>query len=571
MASFKHLFSLLVIVASVPANSLALHERRSTPPSGFVTQGPVSTSTPLTLRFALAANDIAGLQNKLLSISTPGSPNFRKWLSKDEVKSFIQPSSETTAVFNMFAAENGLTPTVISPTGDWVSITLPVSQANKLFGAQYEQFLHPSLGYSVTRTLSMSLPSELVGRVDVIHPSTAFTTPYSRILPILPPNIHHGATEHRGEPPPSCDSTDPSSQVTPACLQELYNIPTTSATQKHNVLGITGYGGEFPVEDDLATFLQLFRPDIPSNTSYTLTTIGDTSLFSTGEANLDVQYAAGIATGVPLQFFAAGTNGSNLSSFGPEVFDTATFLLNLENPPTVLTTSYGISEDDFGISLATKVCNDYMALSARGVSLLFASGDGGVHGNHNGLAFCTNDFLPTFPASCPFVTTVGATQGLHPEKAINFTGGGFSSFFPRPAYQDSAVSAFLQTIPADFPGVFNASGRGYPDLAAQGWNTPSVDLGETSSSGGTSVSTPIVASLISLINDRLIAAGKPVLGFLNPWIYANPSGFTDITIGHNSGFRCPANSTAFDAKEGWDPLSGMGSPLFDKLLAAAHA
>ncbi|KAJ7110990.1 family S53 protease-like protein [Mycena epipterygia] len=563
MVSFKHLPGFLAIVASVTANTLVLHERRTTPPSGFVTLGPVSTLTSLTLRFALAANNVTGLQDKLTSVSTPGSPNFRKWLSKDEVKSFIQPSSETTAAFNAFAAANGLKPTVISPAGDWVSITLPVFQANKLFGAQYEQFFHPSLRYSTTRTLSMSLPPELVGHVDAIHPSTSFPSSYSRLLS---PDIQR-ATK-RGEPPASCDSTNPDGRVTPTCLQELYNIPTTPATEKNNVLGITGYGGEFPLADDLATFLQLFRPDIPSNISYTLTSIDNASQSESGEANLDVQYTAGVATGVPLQFFGAGNSSSD---FGTEIFDTTTFLLSVDNPPTVLTTSYALTEDDFGISLATKVCNGYMALGARGVSVLFASGDGGVQGNHDGLSRCTNNFRPVFPASCPFVTTVGATQGISPEKAINFTSGGFSSFFLRPAYQDNAVASFLKTIPADFPGVFNSSGRGFPDLAVQGWNTPSVLSGETFASGGTSVSTPIVASMISLINDRLISSGKPVLGFLNPWLYANPSAFTDITIGHNSGFHCPESSAAFNATEGWDALSGMGSPLFDKLLAAAGA
>ncbi|KAJ7482011.1 hypothetical protein FB451DRAFT_1006791, partial [Mycena latifolia] len=61
-----------------------------------------------------------------------------------------------------------------SPNGDWMSITLPVSQANELFDAQFEVFTHPSMTNTITRTLSVSLPSELVGHVDVIHPTTTF-------------------------------------------------------------------------------------------------------------------------------------------------------------------------------------------------------------------------------------------------------------------------------------------------------------------------------------------------------------------------------------------------------------
>jgi tripeptidyl-peptidase-1 len=62
------------------------------------------------------------------------------------------------------------------------------------------------------------------------------------------------------------------------------------------------------------------------------------------------------------------------------------------------------------------------------------------------------------------VTSVGSTLGINPERAINFTGGGFSNYFPRPAWQDKVIGSFLNTVPSSFPGVFNRSGRGYPDV-----------------------------------------------------------------------------------------------------------
>lgn len=108
-----------------------------------------------------------------------------------------------------------------------------------------------------------------------------------------------------------------------------------------------------------------------------------------------------------------------------------------------------------------------MALGALGVSVIFSSGDGGVRGNHDDPSECTdNTFIPTFPAACPYVTAVGATIGLQPEVAVNFTGGGFSNVFAQPAWQAAAVAQFLQTLPADFAGSFNKSGRGYPDVRA---------------------------------------------------------------------------------------------------------
>lgn len=68
--------------------------------------------------------------------------------------------------------------------------------------------------------------------------------------------------------------------------------------------------------------------------------------------------------------------------------------------------------------------------------------------------------------------------------------------------------------------------------------------GALSGVSGTSAATPSFAALVSLLNDRLIAEKKPVLGFLNPFIYSTAAGaFTDIVSGENLGV-CPSNSVS---------------------------
>ncbi|KAK6971675.1 family S53 protease-like protein [Favolaschia claudopus] len=566
---------LTLVVSSVVAaisSTLVFHEHRAHAPPGFTSHGRVSDSHMLTLRFGLASNNVAALQDKLLSISTPGSRDFRQWLSEDEVKTFMVPSSDTINAFNTFASANGLQTSVISPNGDWVSVTLPVSKANKLFGAVYTNFSHPDLPAPITRTLSISLPAELAGHVDVIHPSTAFTAPIARRAP----SISRSAPKHKRDAtaPVDCDTIDPENNITPACLQNLYNIPTTPATQGNNTLLVTGYVEEWAEVDDLQAFLAQFRPDLPPNQTF-LTALLDGGTNPQGpgiagfEATLDVQYAAGIATGVPLQFLSVGTF---LSDFPTSVLDTTTFLASAAQLPTVVTSSYGLNEDFFGASLATKICDAFAGLSARGVSFLFSSGDGGVNGGHDNGDKC-GLFIASFPSSCPWVTTVGSTIGFNPELAANFTGGGFSSIFPAPSYQTTAISNFLKTLPPSFPGnaKFNTTNRAFPDLSLQGVNFLINFRGEIEQALGTSASTPSVAGMVALINDRLIKEGKPVLGFLNPFLYANEGAFNDVVKGHNSGFECPASSVAFDAVPGWDPLSGLGTPNFPDLLAAALA
>lgn len=66
--------------------------------------------------------------------------------------------------------------------------------------------------------------------------------------------------------------------------------------------------------------------------------------------------------------------------------------------------------------------------------------------------------------------------------------------------------------------------------------------GELTPSGGTSAAAPVTASIIALLNDARLRAGKPTLGFLNPLIYGYAyKGFTDITTGQSDG--CNGNDT----------------------------
>jgi len=80
---------------------------------------------------------------------------------------------------------------------------------------------------------------------------------------------------------------------------------------------------------------------------------------------------------------------------------------------------------------------------------------------------------------------------------------------------------------------------------------------------GTSASTPVFAGLIALINDELIKQGKPVLGFLNPLLYQLNKVGNDIVKGNNKQSPCP---TGFSATNGWDAITGLGSPNFDYLF-----
>lgn len=313
------------------------------------------------------------------------------------------------------------------------------------------------------------------------------------------------------------------------------------------------------------------------------------------EANLDVQYTLGLtAPAVKTNFYSTPNRGplvpdldqpSEDDNQNEPYLEFFTYLVGLpdEQLPQVLTTSYGEDEQSVPAEYNKKVCDIIGQLGTRGVSVIFSSGDTGV-----GSACQTNDgknttrFLPIFPAACPYVTSVGGTTQVEPEIAVSFSSGGFSDLYDRPSYQDAAVSGYLTKLGSQWEGLYNPNGRGFPDVAAQGTGYRVVDKGVQIRVGGTSASAPTFASVIALLNNARLSGGKPSMGFLNPWLYSQgAAGLNDIVGGGStgctgrsiySGLKAPyVPYASWNATEGWDPVTGLGTPDFGKLLKISEA
>jgi subtilase family serine protease len=191
-------------------------------------------------------------------------------------------------------------------------------------------------------------------------------------------------------------------------------------------------------------------------------------------------------------------------------------------------------------------------------TVVTSSGDEGAISSHEGPPVQVN-----LPASDPLALGVGGTildlttDGSYlGEMAWNdnreASGGGYSSLFPRPSYQDGLTQA--------------RATRGVPDVAANA--DPSTAMAQETSDGellpnqGTSASTPLRAGLIALADQE---AGQH-LGFVNPALYAiarSPAyhqAFHDVVTGDNSVIWPTGVFVGYNARPGWDPVTGLGSP-----------
>jgi kumamolisin len=169
-----------------------------------------------------------------------------------------------------------------------------------------------------------------------------------------------------------------------------------------------------------------------------------------------------------------------------------------------------------------------------------------------------------FPASSTYALGCGGTRVVASGSAIQSevvwndlpnggaTGGGVSATFALPSWQSDAH------VPS--PPVAGG-GRGVPDVAGNADPETGYQVrvdGSDMVIGGTSAVAPLWAALIARLNQ---IKGSP-LGFINEALYANPSGLSDITSGNNG---------SFSAGPGWDPTTGLGSPVGVKLAGTIAA
>ncbi|VDB96160.1 unnamed protein product [Peniophora sp. CBMAI 1063] len=550
-----------------PLHSRHILDRRDAAPSGFVKVARAPSDTTFEIRIQLTNSDITGLEDRLKIVSSPSSSEYGKWLTREEVNVFVAPTQESLSAINAFLATHNLVAIPVSPAGDIVAVNVTVAQANSLFDTEYYTFMSTDTGDTTVRTLEYSIPASLKGHLSYIHPTTIFPTfqAKSTVLKVTPLSSVTDA-------PIQTRSTDPKydyckEYITPACIEHMYGLPTDPATAIANAndsITVTAYDLEYVQKDDLKMFLEEFRPDVDPETSYTVKGIAGAFDpqgidYAGVEADLDVEYAIGLATDIPLDFVSVGFGVYNDGAGG--FYATAQILAAHSDTSHVVTTSYGGNEDELTIEVAQALCNTYLQLSAMGITVIFSSGDGGVSGGQS--QTCTT-FVPTFPSGCPYVLSVGATQYNGTEVAAEFSSGGFSNIFPRPWYQEKEVSSYLKDLGDTYTGLYNASGRGFPDVAAIGHYAAIAYADEWALVDGTSVSAPVFAATIAILNDKLLAAGKPTLGFIQPLLYENPHALTDIKYGNNPG----CDTDGFSASSGWDPVTGLGVPDFDSMMKA---
>jgi tripeptidyl-peptidase-1 len=539
-------------------------------------QDEVNSDDRLRLSIALRQPELSGLETKIRS---------GVFLSKDETDSLRTPDQQDIDEILEWLAENGITNAKADK--DWVHVHTTVGEAEPLLEMKLSRYAFEEQE-PVLRTKEYSIPKKLADAISFVHPIANFMIPKNE-LTAESPLVSEQQLAARADVP--C-----ARGVTPQCIRELYNLNYTTPDGKSSIrLGIAGFLEEYGNYRDLHQFLNSTAPDIAAkgyNFSVELVNGGQNlqdAAKSGLEAALDLDYTMALGYPADITYYSTGGRGVKLNESGKPYAEEFTdnepyleflyYLLDLsdEELPDVLSISYADDELSVPKPYALRVCDLFGLLTARGTTILSGSGDGGARGARN--SNCrTNDgsnkdvAMAVFPASCPWVTGVGATQnGAEPPSAAGFSGGGFSQYFARPSWQNEVVPKYVTSLNGFLQPYYNCSMRALPDISAVGTQFLTIVASRIVRLEGTSASTPLLASMIALINDARVRKGKAALGWINEILYRQKVQATlqDVTEGssYSCTFKDGKSPGGWPAKAGWDAVTGLGVPKdFEKFL-----
>ncbi|XP_063692648.1 tripeptidyl-peptidase 1-like [Bolinopsis microptera] len=511
-----------------------------------------------TLVLALKQRNTDDLTQLFWSVSDPLSARYGKFLSLEEVKEIVQPHPQDIKDIMVWLHHYNVDSCSLIETRDFLKCRVTVGVAEQLLETNFGYFQHSVQKDNVIirATQEYTVPKRIASKLD-------FIGGVHRL-----PNVESKLKIKQTMPLPD-DLSAFRYGVHPDTLRKRYNVSDNVATNANNSQATAQFLKQFYSAGDLTKFMSHFGKGFPHLNKISHE-VGPNSGKAGLEANLDVQYIMSLGANVSTTFWSTGGLNKGQEPFLEWLLD----LSNTSQIPHIFSVSYGDHERTLSAEFMNRINLEFQKIGVRGVSVLFASGDDGA-GCHR-FEDESYTFEPDFPSSSPFVTTVGGTMFTAVfsdvnEKGNDISGGGFSNIFSMPKYQMETVSGYLNSSVKGLPDskYYNSSNRAYPDVSAMSDDFWIIIDRLLMNVAGTSAATPTVAGLIALANDARLNAGKPVLGFLNPFIYQNPDIFFDVTLGPPSSACWLDDLEGYPLSEGWDPVTGFGTPDYHRLVAAA--
>ncbi|GAA0708845.1 hypothetical protein GCM10009105_08770 [Dokdonella soli] len=572
----------------------------------------------------------------------PASPNYHRWLTPAEIGERFGASQHDIDALSGWLGAQGLKVDAVASSRTRIHFSGSTANVGAAFGTE----LHYFQAGAEKRIANTDLPKIPAAFANAVQSVTGLSA--IKLVPAHRMSAPRSAAIRQdAAPQPALTNCPPaggpcSYAIFPADFSTIYDVPVLAQGIDGSGQTIAIVGRQRVYNPDIQNFqskagLATKYPTVivpttgtdPGAPASTCSTTGTPScskpsaaVADQGEATLDVQRASSVAPGAAIDLIVSTTT-NNMDG----VFIAMDYAIDTNPVPAkILSISFASCEADATSGNATYLDNYFSQAAMEGISVFVASGDGGVAGcaSLDSTPTTTERVSTNLLCSSGHVTCVGGTEfadrsnpgmywgsngpgygsalGYIPEGAWNeplsatgasqvaASGGGVSAFIPTPSWQAG-------------PGVPGRLGRYTPDvsfassiregyftcIAAQGGSCVVGSDGQFHylGSGGTSASTPSMAGIAALLNQKTGSAQAN----LNPRLYAlaaTPANgvFHDVTVDSSGVGSCTPstpsmcnNSTpgpsglsgglqGYAVGPGYDQVTGLGSIDVSKLLAA---
>ena len=544
------------------------------PPAGAAALGAVPGTSQIDFDVLLAPSHQGELQSLYHDLYDRSSPLYHQWLRPGQYMQMFGPSSSEVAAVESWLRSKGLTD--LTHSGLSVKASGSASQVSSALGTPFERYRtrNGHQGYLAQRT--PLVPQTLAGGpITGIVGLNSLSMPQPESAPATP---NQSSSRSAGTPTSNADGLTPCGAATTfASTNGWYTFDAEGSAYGMNSLlanSQNGHGETIGVYElanhtpsDTSAYMSCFGLTNPV-TTVNVDGGGITGTGGTFEANIDIEQVATQAPHASIIAYEGSSSGT-----GP--YDLWNTIVG-DDAAQVVSTSWGACESAY---VSGGVFEGFSTLfqtaAMQGQTVLAASGESGSEDCYHSLG-STSGYQVDYPASDPNVTGVGGTElhGPGNETTWNYCqsdetiscaianggqaagGGGLSSYMAPPTNQPSVYTWNAPTPPC------GTICREVPDISANsGVGMVVYTSGSWSGAIGTSLAAPFVAGLVADRNDGCTTTS----GQWNSGLYglaaqgAYGTGLTDITTGNND--MTGGNGGLFVAGTGYDPASGLGSPL----------
>ncbi|MGH8296421.1 MAG: S53 family peptidase, partial [Steroidobacteraceae bacterium] len=552
--------------------------------------GPTQSSTLITTSIILNVTNRQALEDFVADTTTPGSPDYHRFLSIGQFRDRFAPSNRDIRQFVRYLESFGISVEKIYPDNLDITATGTAGEFAAAFSTQLHDYTRN--GHRFHRPeWKFVLPG---GLSSLVLAAPGLDNEPGEFRPKI---VHLGQGAFAKEAAPAVTWTDGPGEYTVRDVARFYDVNPLY----HE--GIDGRGqtvgimtlANFNESDVYAYWKDVGLRVRPHRITKVMVDGGTPVATQAGddETSLDVEQSGGIAPQAKIRvYIAANTLNGFLDLF---------YAAASENQADSVSISWGQPEEEYfaalngGVDYTNQLTAMDQALlegAAQGQSFFAASGDSGAYDVNNSqiapVPLFSKQLTVDAPASDPYITAAGGTTVAATEPAIpkdgcpaitipaeqvwgwdylasdwagclgNLTppltaadlfpsggGGGVSSFWPVPFYQQSVAgmeptqpgqsliyypnypsldgAEDLIDLPADFPGrntpdlSLNADPQtGYIVVDCTDFPASAANPGCASAGwGGTSFVAPQLNGLTALIDES--AGGR--VGLLNPAIY----------------------------------------------------